>query len=266
LQSVTDYYGSTDAGENVASDSGKILSSSDSLVAAGLLREEIARQRLSRQFVADTARISLSTLEKALAGNRPFTIATVVRLETALGVPLRQEVFNSAIGSSAPLELGGYAHASVSWFEGTYLTLRPSFSDPRAIYAYETTIEWDATASCLTFSETRRTDTDYAQKGRVSAPHQSGHVYLVTNDNGQFRLITLSRPARDGSMFGILSSLVVGTGSNLTPVATPIAFIPRAKFPQPEYGKITGKNSSFGSYRKFLDQAIEDRFAVLIVP
>ena len=33
------------------------------------------------------ARISISTLEKALNGNRGFTLATIVRLEQALGVP-----------------------------------------------------------------------------------------------------------------------------------------------------------------------------------
>ena len=34
------------------------------------LREELARRRISRQALADMAKISLSTLEKALSGNR----------------------------------------------------------------------------------------------------------------------------------------------------------------------------------------------------
>ena len=37
-----------------------------------LVREELARRRLSRQWLADEARLSLSTLEKALAGSRPL--------------------------------------------------------------------------------------------------------------------------------------------------------------------------------------------------
>ena len=53
------------------------------------IREEIARQRLSRETLADRARISLSTLEKGLSGQRPFTLATLVRIETALGFMLR---------------------------------------------------------------------------------------------------------------------------------------------------------------------------------
>jgi len=47
------------------------------------VREELARRRLSRQWLADEARISISTLEKALAGRRRFTLGTVVRLEDA---------------------------------------------------------------------------------------------------------------------------------------------------------------------------------------
>src|SRR5881275_2054156 len=54
-----------------------------------VVREELARRRLSRQWLADEARVSLSTLEKALAGSRPFTLSTVVRLEEALGASLR---------------------------------------------------------------------------------------------------------------------------------------------------------------------------------
>src|SRR3954454_5807802 len=50
-----------------------------------VVREELARRRLSRQWLSDSARISLSTLEKALSGRRPFTLATVVRMEEALG-------------------------------------------------------------------------------------------------------------------------------------------------------------------------------------
>ena len=44
------------------------------------VREALARRRISRQTLAEKAKISLSTLEKALSGRRPFTLATVIRL------------------------------------------------------------------------------------------------------------------------------------------------------------------------------------------
>jgi hypothetical protein len=61
------------------------LPADQSRVIAVRIREELARRRISREQAAHEARISLSTLEKALAGRRPFTLATLLRLEAALG-------------------------------------------------------------------------------------------------------------------------------------------------------------------------------------
>src|SRR6476646_640353 len=109
-----------------------------------LVREELARRRLSRQWLADEARVSLSTLEKALAGSRPFTLATVVRLEDALGTVLRtRPPSQDESRLFAPETMGAYARPAVQWLEGTYLTLRPSFGEPGAIFAYRTSIGWD---------------------------------------------------------------------------------------------------------------------------
>jgi len=133
------------------------LSDAQSRQIAATIREELARRRISRQQLADQAKLSISTLEKALGGRRPFTLATTVRLEQALGVPLRKSAEEPAPaapppnGEVAPESLGAYSRRAVTWMEGTYVTVRPSFSEPGAIYAYRTEIAWDATASCLTF-------------------------------------------------------------------------------------------------------------------
>src|SRR5262245_38793318 len=116
------------------------LSDEQSRAVAALVREELARRRISRQRLADQAKISISTLEKALAGRRPFTLATTIRLEEALGIPLRvsrpEPPPALPMVGLAPGELGFYSRPGVSWLEGSYLTLRPSFSDASAIYAY----------------------------------------------------------------------------------------------------------------------------------
>ena len=132
---------------------------------AGLIREAIARRRISRQQLADEARISLSTLEKALAGQRPFTINTLVRLEDALGISLRRQV---AAGDGpadpaltpgiAPEALGAYSRLAVAWLEGDYCVVRPSFSGGEALYTYQTTIAWSDECSHLVFRESERVD------------------------------------------------------------------------------------------------------------
>src|SRR5215470_6440090 len=92
----------------------KQLSDEQSRVVATQVREEIARRRMSRQQLAEKAKISISTLEKALGGRRPFTLATIVRLEEALGLSLRKvngdaEGLHSSNGDVAPDGLGSYA-------------------------------------------------------------------------------------------------------------------------------------------------------------
>ena len=164
----------------------------------GVAREELARRRISRQHLADQAKISISTLEKALAGRRPFTLTTTIRLEEALGVSLRRsghETLVPAIQNGvARGDLGSYARPAVSWIEGSYLTLRPSFGDREAIYAYKTEISWDDRRSILVFRESDRIDAEFTHSGEVSVPNQSGHIYLVTNTHGQYRLIIVARP------------------------------------------------------------------------
>src|SRR6476646_7463581 len=154
------------------------LTFESSVTVALLVREELARRRLSRQWLADEAKVSLSTLEKALAGSRPFTLATVVRLEDALGTALRgARPSADPVRHVAPESMGAYVRPAVQWLEGTYLTLRPAFSEKGAIFSYLTSIAWDDGRAHLTFSEAARTDNDYEQKGFVSFPVLSGAIY-----------------------------------------------------------------------------------------
>ena len=114
----------------------------------------------------------------------------------------------------------------MAWIEGTYVTVRPSFGDKDAVFAYRTEIAWNDAASSLLFHESERQDAAFTQFGEVAVPNQSGHIYLVTNRHGQYRLITVARPTITGEMHGILTTLLAGRGSQLTPIAAPIAFVP----------------------------------------
>jgi transcriptional regulator with XRE-family HTH domain len=245
----------------------KQLSAEQSLQVAETVREEIARRRISRQSLAEQAKLSLSTLEKVLGGRRPFTLATTVRLEQALGVSLRKAQDEPAAsapvnGDVAPDSLGAYSRRAVAWIEGTYLTVRPSFGDKAAIYAYHTEIAWDAAASSLLFREGERLDVAFTQFGEVAVPHQSGFIYLVTNRNGQHRLITVSRPTISGEMYGIITTLLAGRGSLLTPVAAPIAFLPIKNIPGSTVGRISSGDANYAIYREHLRRTIDEPFAL----
>ena len=248
----------------------KQLSAEQSRQVAELVREELARRRISRQTLAEQAKLSLSTLEKVLGGRRPFTLATTVRLEQALGVPLRKgkahETATPAVvnGEVSPDGLGAYSRRAVTWLEGTYITVRPSFGDKEAIYAYRTDIAWDAPSSSLVFREGERLDAAYTQYGEVAVPNQSGHIYLVTNRHGQHRLITVSRPTILGEMYGIITTLLAGRGSLLTPIAAPIAFLPIKQIAKPTLGRVTKEDANYATYREHLRRTMEEPFALFM--
>lgn len=229
---------------------------------AARLREELARRRLSRQALADAARVSMSTLEKALTGSRPFTLATVIRLEEALGIALRDAVAAPSGPEVAPTELGAYARAAVRWLEGRYLVLRPHPRESGAISAYALAIAWREAEGWLGFREERGAR-EIAQEGRVSVPSQSGHVHLLTNAEGQLRLMTLCRPTPQGEMHGILSTLLMGQGAHLVPAALPIALVAWDRAPAQDLGTIPPGASSHATYAATLRRTREDGFAHL---
>jgi hypothetical protein len=242
------------------------LSAEENRAISSLIREELAKRRMTRATLADSARLSLSTLEKAMAGQRPFTLATVVRLETALGLKLRRGSNGHGSGETAlaPDTLGSYSRPAVKWLEGSYLTLRPSFSVAKGIYAYRTEIRWDPELSHLVFQESERLDTAYKQDGVVAVPHQSGYIYLVTNKHGQHRMATLSRPMIGGEMFGLLATLQSGKGATLMPIAIPIVLAPFRVFgANPRFGLIKQEEAEYGAYEKLLRRCINEPFIIL---
>jgi plasmid maintenance system antidote protein VapI len=228
---------------------------------ATIVREELARRRLSRQWLADEAKVSLSTLEKALAGRRPFTLATVVRLEDALGTSLRaRTAVQEAPRLFAPESMGAYSRPAVQWLEGTYLTLRPSFSEQGAVFAYLTSILWDDEQGHLVFSEASRTDADYEQKGFVSFPNISGAIYLVTIWQGQYRVALLNRPSGRW-LSGILLTLAAGEGAQLTPASLPIVLLPTTLEENKTVGVIRPGDTCYEEYRTCVDRVTQRGYA-----
>jgi transcriptional regulator with XRE-family HTH domain len=253
------------AGHDASTDQGALFSAA--------LREEMARQRLSRQQLADTAKVSISTLEKALSGKRPFTLATMVRVEEALGVSLRSKngikananhQAESAAATHAVDEHGSYSRSAVQFLEGSYVTLRQSLGDLGAVYAYKTDIIWDNEQSCLAFKESERIDAAFSHFGTVAVPNQTGHIYLATNRHGQQRLSILSRPTSSGELHGLLLTLQAGRGAHLMPIATPIVLSPIAKGSKPAFGRIAAGHEAFSKYRALLKSTLADHFAMIL--
>ena len=152
------------------------------------------------------------------------------------------------------------------WLEGAYLTLRPSFGEAGGIYAYLTEIAWDAARSHLVFREAERLDAAFTQSGVVSVANKSGQIYLHTNEQGQMRLAVLGRPTIDGALYGVLTTLQVGAGTQLIPVAAPFALTPASRMGfEPDLGRISAGHPRHGAYRAHLARVTEGAFARLVL-
>ena len=114
------------------------------------------------------------------------------------------------------------------------------------------------------FRESERLDAAFTQFGEVAVPNQSGHIYLVTNRHGQHRLITVSRPTITGEMYGIITTLLAGRGSLLTPIAAPIALLPIKNVPDAAYGRIAAGDARGALYREHLQRVTSDQFAMFL--
>jgi len=102
----------------------------------------------------------------------------------------------------------------------------------------------------------------FTHSGEVSVPNKSGFIYLVTNRHGQHRLITVSRPTISGEMYGIITTLLAGRGSLLTPIAAPIAFVPIQNIPRSTVGRILSSDANYAVYREHLRRTIDEPFAL----
>ena len=113
----------------------KELSEGQSRQIAATIREELARRRISRQQLAEKAKLSISTLEKVLGGSRPFTLGNhhparrSARRSAAQEAKRARKTTAIARTGVAPDGLGAYSHRAVAWIEGVYITVRPSFGE-----------------------------------------------------------------------------------------------------------------------------------------
>jgi len=110
------------------------------------------------------------------------------------------------------------------------------------------------------FREAERLDAPFAQSGSVAVPSQSGMIYLVTNWHGQHRLAVLCRPNIQGEMYGVLTTLHAGRGTQLTPAAAPLALLPEQAGAH-GYGRIGPEEPGYGPYRAYLARVNDDGYA-----
>ena len=65
-------------------------------------------------------------------------------------------------------------------------------------------------------------------------------------------------------MYGIITTLLAGRGSLLTPIAAPIAYLPIKMVENPTFGRISPNGANFALYRQHLRRTTEEPFAMFL--
>jgi hypothetical protein len=65
-------------------------------------------------------------------------------------------------------------------------------------------------------------------------------------------------------MYGIITTLLAGRGSQLTPIAAPIALLPIKNVPNPNVGRIASGDANYALYRQHLRRTTEEPFALFL--
>jgi len=74
----------------------------------------------------------------------------------------------------------------------------------------------------------------------------------------------VARPTISGEMYGIITTLLAGRGSLLTPIAAPIVYLPIKMVADPTFGRISPGDPNYAVYRQHLRRTTEEPFAMFL--
>ena len=166
-------------------------------------------------------------------------------------------------GRVAPTYMGAYTRAAVDHYIGTYLTVRPSFTDPQTIVAYKTQVAWDADWPSLLFEESGRPDMPFSHRGRLYIPAASMFIHLVSLTKGSMRMVVLSQLDHAQEMRGLITTLNK-QGAMFKPVSAPIVYVQRPDITDDQLGEIGPRHANYEMYDKWLSITVTEGYAHMV--
>ncbi len=253
----------------------------DGLRGRGLaaIRNAMIEKKLTQADLADAADCHEKTIQNLLAGKSVrmqtlFDVCMVLGIDfdavklsygregSPDAVPESPES-GGGVGQIAPTYMGAYSRAGVDQYIGSYLTLRPSFSDPTGIVAYRTDIAWDPEWPSLVFEERDRPDRPFSHRGRLYIPASSSFIHLVSLTKGAMRMVLISQIDQTGSMRGLISTLHKRAAS-FVPISAPIVYQRQADFAPGDLGDIAAGHARHAGYREMLVEAERAGYARIV--
>ena len=149
-----------------------------------LIKTAMIEKKMTQAELADAADCHEKTIQNLLSG-RPVRDQTLFDVCMVLGLDFERVKAawlspgrdapepGAASGRAAPVYMGAYTRAGVDHYIGSYLTVRPAFSNAAEVVAYRTDISWDEEWPSLVFQECDRPDQTFRHRGRLYIPASS---------------------------------------------------------------------------------------------
>jgi transcriptional regulator with XRE-family HTH domain len=260
------------------------MSASDRNPAVTRIRLAMIEKKLTQAELADTADCHEKTVQNLMNGRAVrdqtlFDVCMVLGLDfdeikaawagpppasPAIPAMVKDMPGKPGVGDTiAPLYMGAYSRDAVDHYIGSYLTVRPAFTQPDRIVAYRTEITWDPDWPSLLFEERNRPDAPYAHRGRLYVPASSMFIHLVSLTKGAMRNVVVSQLDQGGQMRGLITTLNKH-GAQFTPVSAPIVYAKRAAIETDTFGELTPADAAYAGYRRLLDDALSQGYAKLV--
>ncbi len=249
------------------------------IASLGLIKTAMIEKKMTQAELADASDCHEKTIQNLLAGKAVrdqtlFDVCMVLgldfdRVKRAWKHEGRQdgrdapETEGPAEARAAPAYMGAYTRAGVDHYLGSYLTIRPSFSQPEAVMAYRTDITWDDAWPSLLFQERDRPDKPFVHRGRLYIPTSSMYIHLVSLTKGAMRMIMVSQIDPTGTMRGLVTTLNKQR-SHFVPVSAPIVYLKRDAFPDGTLGVIETNSPFYPEYRLLLAETLDQGYARLV--
>lgn len=242
-----------------------------------LLRVAMVEKKLTQAELADAADCHEKTVQNLFQGKTVrhqtlFDVCMVLGLDFQA---LRDLWDGPTVDPDAPMELhgtggrvaptymGAYTKAAVDHYIATYLTIRPSFTDPTKIVAYKTDITWDPDWPSLLFEESSRPDMPFSHRGRLYIPAASMFIHLVSLTKGAMRMVILSQLDQAREMRGLITTLNK-QGAMFVPVSAPIVYAQNATLDEAVLGEISPGHACYEDYDRQLRVTVDERYARMV--
>jgi DNA-binding Xre family transcriptional regulator len=254
------------------------------------IKTALIEKKMTQAELADAADCHEKTIQNLLAG-KAVRLQTLFDVCMVLGLDydIMREAWSADFGTAAagrqppqspeareglpagpgpgnavaPVYMGAYSREGVDHYIGSYLTLRPSFSDTSKILAYRTDITWDDNWPSLMFQETDRPDAPYSHRGRLYVPPSSMFIHLVSLTKGAMRMVIVSQLDATGHMRGLITTLTKQRAM-FVPVSAPVVYVRQDGFGGTALGEIVRTDPAFAGYRAKLAEGVEQDYARLV--